>query len=67
MGNWKAVRRKGSLPLELFDLAADAKETKDLAATEPAVVEKIEAFLKTCRVPDRSPIPENLPAGKKYQ
>jgi arylsulfatase A len=66
-GDWKAVRRKSSLPLELYDLSADQKETKDLAAAQPAVVEKIEAFLKTSRVPDRPPIPEVLPPGKKYQ
>ncbi|MGI8979055.1 MAG: arylsulfatase [Pirellulaceae bacterium] len=67
MGNWKAVRRKSALPLELYDLAADPKETKDLAAEQPAVVDKIEEFLKTCRVPDRPPIPVELPPGKKYE
>ena len=67
MGNWKAVRRKNSLPLELYDLTADPQETKDLAAAQPAVIEKIEAYLKTCRVDDRRPLPENLPPGRKYQ
>ena len=38
-----------------------------LATEQPAVVEKNEAFLKTCRVPDRPPIPVELPPGKKYQ
>jgi arylsulfatase A len=66
-GTWKAVRRKNSLPLELYDLATDPKETKDLAAAQSLVVEKIEAYLKTCRVPDRPPILEALPPGKKYQ
>ena len=36
-------------------------------STAVAVVEKLEAFLKTCRVPDRPPIPVELPPGKKYQ
>lgn len=67
MGNWKAVRRKNSLPLELYDLVADPKETKDLAGSQPGIVMRIEAYLKTCRVDDRPPLPENLPPGAKYQ
>ena len=67
MGNWKGVRRKDALPLELYDLTADPKETTDVAAREPAIVAKIEAYLKTCRVPDRPPLPEVLPPGRKYQ
>jgi arylsulfatase A-like enzyme len=67
MGNWKAVRRKNALPLELYDLVADPKESKNVAASQSSVVEKIEAYLKTCRVDDRPQFPENLPQGKKYQ
>jgi arylsulfatase A len=67
MENWKAVRRKNALPLELYDLAADPKETKDMAAMQPAVVGKVETYLGTCRIPDRPPIPVDLPPGKIYQ
>jgi arylsulfatase A-like enzyme len=51
MGNWKAVRLKPGLPLELYDLAADVGETKDVAAGNPDVVAAIEGYLKTARTP----------------
>jgi arylsulfatase A-like enzyme len=49
MGNWKAVRLKKDAPLELYDLAADRAETRDVAAANPSIVQKIEAYLKTAR------------------
>jgi len=41
-GNWKLVGLKGRV--ELFDLAADLGETKDLAATRPAKVAELTAL-----------------------
>jgi len=49
MGQWKAVRLAKDKPLELYDLASDPYEQKDVAAAQPAVVAKIEAYLKTAR------------------
>jgi arylsulfatase A-like enzyme len=49
MGNWKAVRLKKDAPLELYDLSADRAEASDVASANPAVVQKIETFLKTAR------------------
>jgi arylsulfatase A-like enzyme len=49
MGRWKAVRTKAGGPLELYDLEADRAESRDLAATEPAVAARMEAYLKTAR------------------
>ena len=49
MGRWKAVRAKAGGPLELYDLEADAAESRDLAATEPAVAAKMDAYLKSAR------------------
>jgi arylsulfatase A-like enzyme len=51
MGNWKAVRHAPDKPLELYDLAKDLGETKDVAASRPDVVRKIEDYLKTARTP----------------
>jgi arylsulfatase A-like enzyme len=48
-GDWKAIRQAPGRPLELYDVAADPGEAKDVAAQNPAVVAKIEAYLKTAR------------------
>jgi len=44
--NWKAVRNGPGLPLELYDLATDLAESKNLAAAKPDVVARAEAFMK---------------------
>ncbi len=43
-GNWKLVRAKGQ-PAELYDLATDLAETKDLAAAKPDVTARLTAAL----------------------
>jgi arylsulfatase A-like enzyme len=49
MGQWKAIRLKKDAPLELYNLAADPIEQRDVAAANPAIVSRIEAYLKTAR------------------
>src|SRR4029079_1583883 len=49
MGKWKGGRIAKEKPLELYDLAADPTEFTDVAAKQPDVVAKIEAYLKTAR------------------
>ena len=53
-GDWKAVRNGIDLPVEIYDLARDAGETRDLAATRPDLVARAEEILRTARVPDRN-------------
>jgi arylsulfatase A-like enzyme len=49
MGRWKAVRLKTGSLLELYDLDADPHEERDVAASHPDVVTRIEAYLRTSR------------------
>ncbi|MCL6650036.1 MAG: alcohol dehydrogenase catalytic domain-containing protein [Chloroflexi bacterium] len=58
MGPWKAVRPKPNGPLELYRLDKDPGETRDVAAENPAVMARIEEFLKRARYeprPQRQP------------
>lgn len=48
-GNWKAVRLKKDAPLELYDLASDPSEQRDVAAANPEVIAKITTFLASAR------------------
>ncbi len=60
MGDWKAVRPKPGGPLELYNLKTDIGETTDVAASNPAVLKKIEDYLKTARTePTRQTQPEH--------
>ncbi len=49
MDRWKAVRLKADVPLELYDLEADPREERDVAAAQPEVIARIEAYLRTAR------------------
>jgi arylsulfatase A-like enzyme len=49
MGTWKAVRLAKGRALELYDLSTDSRETTDVAAAHPDIVEKMEKYLATAR------------------
>lgn len=63
-GSWKAVRPKPGVPVEIYNLADDPGETKDLAAAKPEVREKLEALLKAARRPPR---PQSEPPHKHWE
>jgi arylsulfatase len=50
-GNWKGIRNKvkknPAAPVELYDLASDPAEAKDVAAEHPEVVAKVKAAMAT--------------------
>jgi arylsulfatase A-like enzyme len=49
-GRWKGIRlRRRDAPLALYDLANDIGESRDVAANEPAVCQRIEAVLAAAR------------------
>jgi len=50
MGDWKAYRQAGE-PLELFNLAKDPSEKRDLAESKPDLVAKMEAVIKEAHQP----------------
>jgi len=53
VGDWKAVRRnlsRGEDRIELYDLAADPGESRDLAAERPEVVARLRPLLESSRV-----------------
>jgi arylsulfatase A-like enzyme len=49
MGPWKAVRLAKDKPLELYNLEADPSEQRDVAASQPDVIARLEQYLKTAR------------------
>jgi arylsulfatase A-like enzyme len=49
-GDWKAVRPQADEPLELYDLAKDIGEKKNVAQQNPDVIAKFETYFKTARV-----------------
>jgi arylsulfatase A-like enzyme len=66
MGKFKAVRLKRGAPLELYDLADDPGEFRDVAAQHPQVVAKIEEYLKTARTEPRRYEPQPRVDRKDY-
>ena len=62
-GDWKAIRTAPGKPLELYDVARDPAEKQNVAAGHPAVVAKIEAYLKTART-DSKEFPVREPKKK---
>jgi arylsulfatase A-like enzyme len=54
MGNWKAMRKNiftGNMELELYNLATDLTESRNVAAENPEVVAQIEAIMKREHTP----------------
>jgi arylsulfatase A-like enzyme len=62
-GDWKAVRKWGER-LRLYNLPADPGEAMDVAAANPDVVKRIEAYLATART-DNPDWPMPAPPAKK--
>jgi hypothetical protein len=49
MGAWKALRFKLRGPLQLYDLAKDLGEAKNIADRHPDAIARFEAYLQTAR------------------
>jgi arylsulfatase A-like enzyme len=53
-GDWKAVRPKPNGEVELYNLKADRAESKDLAKSEPAELERMVNYMVSARTAPRS-------------
>ncbi len=51
-GNWKAIRSSLNAPIELYDLAQDLGESKNLASEKPDLVDRAVAMMESARVED---------------
>jgi arylsulfatase A-like enzyme len=52
-GDWRAVKPEKSKSWELYNVASDTSESKDLAATEPAVLARLTALATAAHQPVR--------------
>jgi arylsulfatase A len=52
-GKWKAVRARGDKEWQLYNLETDERETTDVRAQQPKVLEQIKSFVATARTPER--------------
>jgi len=59
-GKWKIVRNDVTKPFELYDLAQDPGESRNLASTYPRIVKDLEDWIRANR---RNP-PEQIEPGK---
>lgn len=53
MGDWKTVIPRPGAPLELYNLAEDIGESKDVSGANPEIVTRITEYLKTARTEPR--------------
>ena len=60
MGDWKAVQNGSNAPIELYNLKTDESETTNVAEQHPDIVQRIRAYLATCRT---KPRPQVEPPG----
>ncbi|HEY3132007.1 MAG TPA: arylsulfatase [Acidobacteriota bacterium] len=67
LGDWKAIRTRPGVALELYDLRRDAGEKNNVATEHPDVVARIEKIMKTARVEPPPQIEPPKEPGKKYQ
>jgi arylsulfatase A-like enzyme len=66
LGQWKGYQAEAGKPVELYDLAADPKETTNVAADHPDAVKQIQAIMAAAHAEVQIPKPDPR-IWKKYQ
>lgn len=66
-GDWKLVRHGANDPWELYNLVDDQGETKNLAAEQPKIVEKLAAHALDARTDSRPQAEPEKPAGRRFR
>ncbi len=61
MGDWKGIKQGVNGDIQLFNLAEDVGEQKNVAAHHPRIVEQIEKYMKDAFTPS-----DRYPIGVKY-
>ena len=65
-GDWKAVRNGPSQPIELYDLANDVAETRDVSGDYPDLVQNAEQLMSEARTADPDwPLRDRKPAKRR--
>jgi hypothetical protein len=52
MGNWKGVRLAPQKPIELYNLASDLGESRDVSAERPAITARIQEVMAQAKRPN---------------
>jgi arylsulfatase len=66
MGNWKAVRRKPNMKIELYNLSTDLGEQHDVAEKDPEILTRMAELLTTARTESEVfPLPKVESAAAK--
>jgi arylsulfatase A-like enzyme len=66
-GDWKLVRHKRDESWQLYDLASDVGERKNIAAQHTNVVARMAAWVKKNRIEPPPQIEPEMPKGRKYR
>jgi arylsulfatase A-like enzyme len=67
LGNWKAVKSNPEAPWELYDLAKDIGETKNVAAQNRKIVSRIAQYAQAAREKPRPQVEPVKVKGRRYR
>ena len=66
-GDWKAYRPGPGKPLQLFNLATDPGEERDVAAANPSIVSRLESYLTEAHRPPPPQVEPERIGGRQFR